>query len=157
MLPAWLPSWTIATATAGSDSRMIYLDTSGAMKLVRPEAHSSALSSWFRTRPEIGVLSSVLIEVELLRATRRIAPDRLSRAADVLLGIGVVTLSPAVVSRAAGYPDPELRSLDAIHLATAEYLMSVTHETLDAFVAYDERLLAAARDRGLPVAAPGLV
>jgi hypothetical protein len=62
-----------------------------------------------------------------------------------------------VVSRAAGYPDPELRSLDAIHLATAEYLMSVTHETLDAFVAYDERLLAAARDRGLPVAAPGLV
>jgi predicted nucleic acid-binding protein len=140
-----------------SDGRMIYLDTSGAMKLVRPEAHSGALSSWFRERLETDVLSSVLIEVELLRATRRSAPDRLGRAAEVLLGIGVVTLSPAVVARAAGYADRELRSLDAIHLATAEHLSSVTHETLDAFVAYDERLLAAARDRGLPVAAPGVV
>lgn len=135
---------------------MIYLDTSGAIKLVRPEAHSTDLSRWFATRLEIPVLSSVLIEVELVRATRRSAPDRIAVAAEVLLGIGVVTLSPSVIARAAGYSDPDLRSLDAIHLATAEHVVSVTHRGLEAFVAYDNRLLAAARHAGLPVASPGV-
>ena len=135
---------------------MIYLDTSGAMKLVRPEAHSSDLSRWFSTRLGIPVLSSVLIEVELVRATRRSAPDRITQAAEVLLGIGVVTLSPSVIARAAAYSDPDLRSLDAIHLATAEHVVSVTDQSLKAFVAYDDRLLAAARDAGLPVASPGV-
>jgi predicted nucleic acid-binding protein len=133
---------------------VIYLDTSAAMKLVRPEAHSIDLSSWLRERLDIGVISSVLIEVELMRATRRRAPDRLGRAVDVLLGIGVVTVSPAVIARAAAYADPELRSVDSIHLATAEHLVAVGREPLHAFVAYDERLLAAARSRGLAVAAP---
>ena len=136
---------------------MIYLDTSGAMKLVRPEAHSDDLSSWLSERSAIPVLSSVLIEVELIRATRRSAPERTTRAADVLRAIGVVTVSPSVIARAAGYTDPDLRSLDAIHLATAEHVVSATHETLTAFVAYDDRLLAAARQVGLPVAAPGLI
>ncbi len=102
------------------------------------------------------MVASVLIEVELMRATRRTAPERLARASDVLRGIGVVTLSPSVITRAAGYDDRDLRSLDAIHLATAEHVVSVAHEVLEAFVAYDERLLAAARAIGLPVAAPGL-
>jgi predicted nucleic acid-binding protein len=136
---------------------VIYLDTSAAMKLVRPEAHSIDLSSWLRERLDLGVISSVLIEVELMRATRRSAPDRLGRAVDVLLGIGVVTVSPAVIARAAAYADPELRSLDSIHLATAEHLLAVAREPLHAFVAYDERLLGAARGRGLAVAAPGAV
>jgi uncharacterized protein len=94
--------------------------------------------------------------VELIGATRRSAPDKLARAAEVLRGIGVVTLSPSVISRASGYVDADLRSLDAIHLATAEHVVSVTNDVLEAFVAYDERLLAAASDAGLPVAAPGL-
>jgi hypothetical protein len=58
--------------------RVIYLDTSGAMKLVRSEAHSDDLSRWFRERLGIPVLSSVLIEVELVRATRRSAPDKVA-------------------------------------------------------------------------------
>jgi hypothetical protein len=103
------------------------------------------------------VLSSVLIEVELVRATRRSAPDRADRVAEVLSGIGVVTMSPAVIARAAGYPAPLLRSLDAIHLATAEHIVAVTHRELEAFVAYDERLLDAARRIGLPAEAPGLI
>jgi uncharacterized protein len=98
----------------------------------------------------------VLIEVELLRATRRSAPDRTARAAEVLRGIGVVTLAPSVITRAGGYPDVDLRSLDAMHLASAEHIVSVTHEPLEAFVAYDVRLLAAARDAGLPVVSPGM-
>lgn len=46
--------------------------------------------------------------------------------------------------------------LDALHLATAEHVASVAHTALTAFVAYDERLLGAARGIGLPVTAPGL-
>ncbi|MHB1488436.1 MAG: type II toxin-antitoxin system VapC family toxin, partial [Acidimicrobiales bacterium] len=114
---------------------MIYLDTSGAIKLVRPEAHSDHLSHWLGERLGTPVVSSVLIEVELMRATRRSAPERAGHAADVLRGIGAVTVSPSVIARAAGYTDPDLRSLDAIHLATAEHVVFVTHEILEAFVA----------------------
>lgn len=127
------------------------------MKLVRPEELSADLSRWFNERKTQSVISSVLIEVELIRATRRSVPERIPRASSVLRGIGVVTVSPSVIARAAGYDDPDLRSLDAIHLATAEHVVSVTNENMEAFVAYDERLLAAARDVGLPVAAPGLL
>ncbi len=48
---------------------MISLDTSGAMKLVRPEAHGGTVSRWFRNRPGIPVISSVPIEVELMHST----------------------------------------------------------------------------------------
>lgn len=135
---------------------MIYIDTSAAMKLVRPEIHSADLSDWLRKQQgESAVVSSVLIEVELMRATRRSAPDNLNHAVKVLRGIGVVTLSPAVIRRASAYPDAGLRSLDAVHVATAEHLAEVTSEQLDAFVAYDDRLLAAARSVGLLTIAPG--
>ena len=134
---------------------MIYIDTSAAMKLVRSEVQSNDLSAWLRERGQSAVLSSVLIEVELIRATRRSAPEQLHRAAEILRGIGVVTLSPAVVSRASAYTDANLRSLDAIHLATAEHVLTLTRERLDAFVAYDDRLLAAAQSVGLPTVAPG--
>jgi len=134
---------------------VIYIDTSAAMKLVRPEVHSDDLSDWLRERRHGTVLSSILIEVELMRATRRSAPERLTRAAAVLRGIAAVTLAPPVVSRASDYADANLRSLDAIHLATAEHVVTVTRKQLDAFVAYDDRLLAAARNVGLPAVAPG--
>jgi hypothetical protein len=143
-------------ATAAGDQRVIYIDTSAAMKLERSEAHSAELSSWLDDRSGVPVVSSVLIEVELLRATIRSGQARVNRASDVLRGIGVVTLSPAVIARAVGYVDPDLRSLDAIHLATAEHVASTTNESLDTFLAYDERLLAAARRIGLTVAAPGV-
>lgn len=135
---------------------MIYLDTSAAMKLVRPEEHSAALSRWIGERPGMAVLSSVLINVELSRATHRSAPDQLMRSVEVLRGVGTVSLSASVTVKAAGYPDAELRSLDAIHLATAQHVVSVTGHELEGFLAYDTRLLAAAERVGLPVAAPGL-
>lgn len=134
---------------------VIYIDSSAAMKLVRPERHSDRLSAWLAERREMHVLSSVLVEVELIRATRRIAPDRLTRAGDVLRGIGVVALSSSVVARAAAYGDRDLRSLAAIHLATAEHVVTTSLRALEAFVAYDERLLAAAAAAGLPIVAPG--
>ncbi len=126
------------------------------MKLVRLEAHSADLSHWLDDRPGAMVVSSVLIEVELLRATLRSEPANATRAAEVLRGIGIVALTPAVIARATAYTDPDLRSLDAIHLATAEYVSTATTEVLEAFLAYDERLLDAAHKIGLAVVAPGV-
>ena len=60
-----------------------------------------------------------------------------------------------MVTRATGYIDANLRSLDAVHLATAEHVVAVTRVELDAFIAYDDRLLVAARHLGLPAVAPG--
>ncbi len=148
--------WTTATAPAAGDEQVIYLDTSAAMKLVRREAYSGDLSRWLGARPGTTVLSSVLIEVELIRATRRRAPESLARASEVLAGIATVTVSDPVVVRAAGFEEPELRSLDAIHLATAHHVGSVAPVPLEWFVAYDERLLSAARQTGLPCVAPGM-
>ena len=74
----------------------------------------------------------------------------------MLRGVGTLSLSTAVVARAGAYTDPDLRSLDTIHLASAEHIAAVTNAALEAFVAYDRRLLAAARRCGMQVASPGM-
>ena len=66
----------------------------------------------------------------------------------VLVTGGAGTIGAAVVRRL--LRDPGVRSLDAIHLATALSL----GERCGAFFAYDERLIAAARARGLTVTVP---
>lgn len=70
---------------------------------------------------------------------------------------GIVTLSPAIVARAAGFDERELRSLDAIHLATAENVAKTAKSGFLGFLGHDVRLLEAARRIGLPVLAPGLL
>ena len=136
---------------------MIYIDASAAVKLVRLETHSEELSLWIRGQVSPEFVSSVIIEVELPRATRHSAPTDLGRAGEVLDGIGVVTLSPAIVTRAAGFDERDLRSLDAIHLATAEHVANTAKSEFLGFLGYDSRLLEAARSIGLPVLAPGLL
>ena len=129
---------------------MIYLDTSAFLKLVWNEIHSDAVRALLDdTRDEPTVSSRVLI-IETRRAVRRGAPDYLPRADLLLTQVGQVGLSHAVVESASRLPDPALRSLDAIHLATA----LVLGEEVSAFVTYDKRLFAAAQAQRLPVAAP---
>ncbi len=106
---------------------------------------------------DVDFVSSVLIEVELPRAIRRRDSMGLGRVGEILDGIGVVTLSSVVVTRAAGYDEPALRSLDAIHLATAEHVANVASKEFIGFLAYDTRLLDAARNIGLPLLSPGLL
>ena len=59
-------------------------------------------------------------------------------------------MSGTVVEAASRLPDPMLRTLDAIHVATALLI----REDLDVLVSYDQRMLAAASAHGLPTAAP---
>lgn len=86
----------------------------------------------------------------MLRAVRRAVPDLAAAAAQVVAQITVVEPDATVRARAAALDPPALRSLDAIHLATALEARS----ELEAFVSYDERLAAAAAQEGLEVLAP---
>jgi len=122
-----------------------YLDSSALVKLVRPERETEALRR-FLGDPWRPMLISELAVTEVRRASRRVALD----PAEALAACEVVLLTHDVLERAGELDPPSLRTLDAIHLATALSLGS----ELDAFVAYDERLLAAAAQHGLSIAAP---
>ena len=130
---------------------MIYLDTSALMKLVRAEDSSEALRGFVDRRGDEPTVSSIVLTVETRRAVRREALDLLPRADVLLTRVGQVGLGHAIVESASRLPEPTLRSLDAIHLATALLL----GDEVSAFVAYDKRLLAAAEAHGLPAVAPG--
>lgn len=126
-----------------------YLDTSALVKLVVAEAESAALLAWLGGDERVPV-SSDLTRTELIRAVRRVAPDRMVEARVVLDALTLLELTPAVFEQA-GRLDPAIaRSLDAVHLAAALAL----GDDLEGFVTYDERLAEAARANGVAVVAP---
>ncbi len=132
---------------------MIYLDSSAVVKLLLQEGESDELESWLTlSRANAPVVSSALTRVEVLRACRRVDQALLPPARDLLRGIDLVPMDTAIVETAAELTPAVLRSLDALHLATAIELGAA----LDAFVAYDARLAVAARDAGLMVVQPGI-
>jgi hypothetical protein len=90
---------------------------------------------------------------ELPRAIRRSSPDRLTDVAAVLARLARFEIDAAVRATAAAYTDPGLRSLDAIHLATADHLRS-SGKTISGFVTYDSRLAQAAMSAGFTTHAP---
>lgn len=132
---------------------MIYLDTSALVKLIRDEPESQDLADWLDQRIHLPWITSALTEVELPRAIRAVAPQGLAAVPAVLDRLDRFEIDTVVRATAAAYPDDNLRSLDAIHLATAQ--IASTAASLSAFVAYDHRLRQAATELGIPVAAPG--
>lgn len=132
---------------------MIYLDSSALVKMVRVEAESAALVAWLNARSAEPLTASVLVEVEVPRALRRAQPGVLAGVSSVLARLHRVELNAAVRAAAGAYVDPALRSLDAVHLATAENLIAAG-QVVSAFVTYDLRLATAAADAGLTVHAP---
>ncbi len=132
---------------------MIYLDSSAIVKLVRPEAESSALVEWLNTAAHPAI-TSTLAEVEVPRALRRVAPERLGEVAAVLARLARMEIDAPVRATAAAYVDAGLRSLDAIHLATADVLVAAGKD-VTAFVSYDVRQSAAAAAAGFRSHAPG--
>ncbi len=128
---------------------MFYLDTSAAVKLVITERGSTALRRWLAPRDE-QMFSSDLLRTELLRATRRAAPEAMVQARAVLDALILVTLSTAVCERAAMLEPGLLRSLDALHLAAALEM----GDELAAIVTYDRRLTEGALVLGVSVVAP---
>lgn len=118
------------------------------MKLVVKEAESAALRSWLSTTGGSSRVTSALAGVEVVRAVEGDDQRRLARQA--LGTFRLLSVSRPVLDEAAVIAPGLLRSLDAIHLASATRLAA----GLEAFVAYDRRLVAAAQALGLPVVTP---
>jgi predicted nucleic acid-binding protein len=127
-------------------SGVAYADASALVKLILLEAESGAVHRWFTEAPRIA--TSRVGVVETIRASSRRIHDVAHRDR-VLEEVEIIDLGPAIATAAALH-SPLLRTLDAIHLATAMALMP----DLDAFVTYDDRLAEAARAIGLPVVRP---
>ncbi len=131
-----------------SVKRATYLDSSAIVKLVVHEPESAALSRYLRGRGPI--VASALARVEVLRVLALFGAPAQERARAVLNRIELIRLNDRVLTIAGGLLPPELRSLDAIHLATA----SLLGDTLGKVVTYDARMAEAARGLGWSVVAP---
>jgi len=124
-----------------------YLDTSAFLKLIVVEPESMAMRAWFGGHGP--VWSSQLLRTEALRAARRLGIDR--EVVDDALGTVSLVLPAASTFLIAGRLEPPmLRSLDAVHLATAGEL----GDDLEGLVTYDDRMAQAATAASMTVIAP---
>ncbi|WP_350280247.1 type II toxin-antitoxin system VapC family toxin [Kribbella sp. HUAS MG21] len=128
---------------------MIYLDSAAVVKLVHAEKESPALRDWLDERAETSWVSSVLAEIESFRALARHAPEAVVRLPRVLDLIDLRELDAGTRILAQTVRPAMVRSLDAIHLATALRINPLT-----SFVTYDKRLADAAASAGLTVDMP---
>jgi uncharacterized protein len=127
-----------------------YADTSAVIKLLAEGSHSQAFAAFYDGHADAEWVSSALLRIELTRAVTRAMPALLPDACDLLSAFSYITIDDDVVEGAINEPDRGLRSLDAIHLATARILGG----DLSAIVSYDDRLLKAAADAGLAIESP---
>jgi predicted nucleic acid-binding protein len=127
-----------------------YVDTSAVLKLLAEESHSKAFAAFYDSNTSSSWVSSTLLRVEVMRAVTRVMPAMVPDARDLLLAFDYVSMDDDVVDAAMIEPDRMLRSLDAIHLATARILGN----ELDALITYDDRLMSAAKDAGLTLESP---
>jgi uncharacterized protein len=139
----------IASERPAGEPELLYLDASALVKLVWPEPETNALVA--ALAPGARLVASEIAEVEVLRALGRRggnAAMALGRAR--LESVRLLPLNRQIRQEACELRPAELRSLDAIHVATALQL----GELLDCVYAYDTRLIEAARRVGLRVLAP---
>ncbi len=134
---------------SASSANLLYLDSSALVKLVVAEPETPALLEFLARWPHR--VSSALARVEVARAVKRAGarPAARRRATRVLARVALVRIDDPVIAAAARVTPPELRTLDAIHLATARSL-----DDLAGIVTYDARLGRAASSARLKVWSP---
>ncbi len=129
----------------------VYLDSSAIVKLVQQESESAALRRFLRRHRDDRRVTSALARVEVVRAVDDGGPDAIALARSQLASVDQIALDAALLDDAATLrSDAPVRTLDAIHLASARALGA----DLRALVTYDQRMYAAGRDLGLVVEAP---
>lgn len=129
---------------------MYYADSSALVKLVVEETESAGFREWLLAhKPD--VVASELARVEVIRAVSLCHPASVQRAVEILQRISIKRITTSICSTAARIPPLRLRSLDAIHLATALDF----EDCLAGFICYDQGLSVAAAACGLKVLAPG--
>lgn len=126
---------------------LAYLDTSAFVKTIVEEPESARLADWLEQWP--GRASCDLLRTEAVRALKPHGARAVAMARTGFLTLRLVRLDERLLD-AAGDLTVEMRSLDAIHVASALALGS----DLGALVTYDQRMDSAARELGIPVASP---
>lgn len=124
-----------------------YLDTSAALKLLVEEAESPALARAIDDQ-QPDLVASWLLDTELRRAVQREEALDQELVTDLLEGVSLFEAPPSLFREAGLLPGPRLRSLDALHLASAIRI------GVDHLVTYDARMGECARAIGLSVLAP---
>ncbi len=127
----------------------IYADSSALVKLIIEEDESEALRRAIE-EAGVGLLTSQIAEIEVARAVKVANPDQLGECERLLASCTRVRVSESIVRRATMLASAHLRTLDAIHLATA------LRADVATMLVYDERLGTAAGAAGLTVLRPGL-
>lgn len=125
-----------------------YLDSSAIVKLVAAEPETPALASFLADRPTL--VSSALATTEVHRAVLPLGGRFLRQAGEVMARIELIRVSSEVLASAGRLEPVSLRSLDAIHLATA----SLLGDTLGGVVTYDERMSSAVESYGWSAHSP---
>ena len=130
----------------------LYLDASALVKLLHTEPETAALRRYLRKHRELGRVTSALSRTEVVRALRLHGADGVTRARVLLERIDQIRLNVRVLDEAATLDagSTRLRSLDAIHLASARRLAG----DLYAIITYDARMAAAANALTMTVIAP---
>ena len=127
---------------------IVYLESSAGVKLIRREPESLELQRFLHgleDRDEI--IGAALVETEIRRAGIRWGVDQ-AVVAKALAGISLLAMPRELFSAAGLLPMPDLRSLDALHVAAA------LRAAVDLLITYDRRILAAAYAVGLPTLSP---
>lgn len=145
--PPSLNTWPPCVPT-NADVDIWYLDTSALAKLVRPEAETKALREWLSSRR---VIISDLHRTELRRAAVRAGGRASARAERLLAETDMLRIDADTFDQAGWLEPAQLRSLDALHLASALSL----GPDLSGIVAYDERLIEVAVRLGIGTESPG--
>lgn len=127
---------------------MIYVDTSAVVKIFIDEPGRRELIALLAERAADRLVTSRVTEVELARTFVRLGRPGWNVVV-ALNRFAIVDMHASVVRHAGMFPEPHLRALDAIHLATAYVTMATT------FVTYDVRQAGVARGLGMEVLAPG--
>ena len=125
-----------------------YIDSSAIVKLIVEEPESTVLRRYLRGRRPL--VSSALVRTEVKRAVLPLGAAALRRADEVLGRIELVRINNLVLNAAGLMKLEEIRSLDAIHLATAALFQT----TLRGLITYDTRMTNAAQVLGWTVSAP---
>ena len=131
-----------------AEHRVTYVDSSAIVKLAVAEPESTALRQYLsRRRP---LVSSTLAQTEVARALMPSGPEAVARGEFVLRRIQLLRVNDRVLTEAGQITPTELRSLDAIHLASARQLGASVRQ----IVTYDERMAEAAKACGWAVSSP---
>jgi predicted nucleic acid-binding protein len=128
--------------------RLTYVDSSAIVKLVVAEPESKALRRYLARRQPL--VSSALARTEVVRALMPSGEDAVARGQEVLRRVQLLRVNDRVLTEAGRLKPTELRSLDAIHLASASQLGA----SVGQIVTYDERMAEAAKAIGWSVASP---